>query len=130
MDHVGEFINKVQAWTMPDDSNVLLGTEQKIAQCIEDNALMAVAIRDIFDKKAAQKILRKWLSIPKVKMSPKFSQLYHGKQDSTKEAVEQCLEMHSIQLTAKQRTAEWFTLHSFHLTATMASKLLCQMNES
>ncbi len=83
---------------MSDDSNVLLGTEQKVTVSIEDNSLMAVAIRDIFDKKVAQKILRfflhgfpeeylamvnKWLSIPKVNMSPKFSQLYQGKQDST-----------------------------------------------
>jgi hypothetical protein len=97
---------------MSDDSDVLLGTEQKIEVSIDNNSLMAITMRDIFDKKVAQKIMRfffygfpedslqganKWLSIPKVNTSPKFSQLYHGKQVSTTELVEECLERNCFQ---------------------------------
>jgi hypothetical protein len=43
---------------MSDDSNVLIGAEQKVTISVEDNNLMAIAMRDIFDKKVVQV----WLS--------------------------------------------------------------------
>jgi hypothetical protein len=66
----------------------LLGTEQKVAVSIEDNSRIAVVIREIFDKKVAQKIICFFLysfhedylqmgqSIPKVVFNPKLSQLH------------------------------------------------------
>jgi hypothetical protein len=73
-------------------------------------------------------MVNSWLSIPKVNMSSKFSQLFHGKKTVILNSLRNVWRNY-VQLTAKQRTAEWFTLHSFHLAATMASKLLRQMND-
>jgi hypothetical protein len=42
-------------WTISDDSNVLLGPEVVVATNMEDSNLVAVAIRDIFDKKDSPK---------------------------------------------------------------------------
>jgi hypothetical protein len=43
------FKNNLHQWTISNDPNVLLGPEQILARNIEDNSLVAVAIKDIFD---------------------------------------------------------------------------------
>ena len=53
-----EFKKNLLPWTISDNSNVLLGPEVMLAQNLEDSSLVAVAIRDIFDKKIAQKVLQ------------------------------------------------------------------------
>ena len=130
----------MEQWTIPDDDNILLGPEQKVAQYVEDNSLIAIAIRDIFDKKVAQKVIRffmygfpeeyltmvnNWLVIPKVGLQSSLNKLFmSATPDDTTKLVEEILEQHCYALTSSQRTADWFTLRTFHLTATMASKLL------
>ncbi len=132
-------------WTISDDPTVLLGPEQMLASNIEDSNSVAVAIRDIFDKKIAQKIIRffiygfpedcmpmvnKWLAILKV-CRPRFSRLFLGNDpDEVTKFAEDKIEPFCQVLTTTQRTADWFTLRTFHLTATMASKILSmQSNE-
>ncbi len=101
---VDEFKWKMEQWTIPDDKNVLLGPEQKVAQYMDDNSLVAVAIRDIFDKKVAQKIIRffmygfpdeylamvnNWLVIPKVGLRPSLNTLFmSANPDDTTKLVE------------------------------------------
>jgi hypothetical protein len=87
VDAVVEFDSIMVPWTIPDDEKILLGPEYKVSRYSEDTNLMAVAIRDIFDKKVAQKVIRfflcgfpedympmvnKWLAVPKPKLRPKF----------------------------------------------------------
>lgn len=64
-DAVSEFDSRIEQLTMHDDDKVLLGPEYKVARYNEDNNLMAVAIRDIFDKKVAQKVIRFFVWVPK-----------------------------------------------------------------
>jgi hypothetical protein len=50
-----QFIKSLLPWTISDNSNVLLGPEVMLASNIENSSLVAVAIRDIFDKKVHKK---------------------------------------------------------------------------
>jgi hypothetical protein len=88
---VDTFQKNLSQWTISDDSNVLLGPEQKVCRNLEDASLIAVAIRDVFDKKIAQKVIRffmygfpaqympmvnKWLGLPKVVYKQTLSRLF------------------------------------------------------
>jgi hypothetical protein len=132
--------------TIPDDENILIGLEQKVAQFMDDNSLISVSIRDIFDKKVAQKIIRiftsgfpedylamvnNWLVIPKVGLKSLLNELFiSATPDDTTKLAEEILEHHCYALTGLQQTANWFTLWTFHLKTTMASKLLSETDNS
>jgi hypothetical protein len=51
-------LSNISQWTIADNEDVLLGPEIKVAMDAEVEQLYAIAYRDIFDKKIAQKILR------------------------------------------------------------------------
>jgi hypothetical protein len=53
-----ESLSNINQWTIADNEDVLLGPEIKVAMDADVEELYAVAYRDIFDKKIAQKILR------------------------------------------------------------------------
>ncbi len=135
-----ESLSNVTQWTIADNEDVLLGPEIKVAMDSEVEELYAIAYRDIFDKKIAQKILcffingfpntsailNRWTVVPKVVKSacdPLF--VDDIKEDKLEDA--ELIEKHLITkctiLTTAQRSCEWFTLRTFHLTATMAGKL-------
>jgi hypothetical protein len=70
-------------------------------------------------------MVNNWLVISKVGLRPSLNKLFmSANPDDTTKLVEEILEQHCYALTSTQQTAEWFTLWTFHLTATMASKLL------
>jgi len=101
--------------------------------------LHAVAIRDIFDKKNPQKIMRfflygfpkprvnlfnQWMVVPKPQ-TPKIPNLWPCREPSEGSVLAEGKLLQSCcQLCMGQRTADWFTLRTFHLTATMASQVL------
>jgi hypothetical protein len=112
-----------------------------MAVSTEDRSVAAIAVCDIFDKKIAQKILRfffaygfpteslstihKWLCVPKRKALGSLGQLFHENEvDDITDYVESELENSCRVLTSSQRTADWFMLLSFHVTATLSSLLL------
>jgi predicted nucleotidyltransferase len=53
--------NNIPNFVIQDIENILLGPEVKVARHMNDHLFHAVAIRDIYDKKIAQKILRFFL---------------------------------------------------------------------
>jgi len=55
---LSEFDTKIQPWVISDDPNILLGPELKMCMHSSDNNLCALAVRDIFEKKISQKVLR------------------------------------------------------------------------
>jgi hypothetical protein len=72
-------------------------------------------------------MVNQWLAILKPGFHPTFYFLYSKPENETDDItldVEAILEENCNVLTGFQRTAEWFTLTGFHLTATMASKVL------
>jgi len=123
-----QLYQRMNPWTISDDNST------------EDRSLAAIAVRDIFDKKIAQKILRffaygfpieslstihKWLCVPKRKALGSLGRLFHENEvDDITDYVESELEDSCRVLTSSQRTADWFTLRSFHVTATLSSVLL------
>lgn len=62
-------------------------------------------------------MVNNWLSIPKLGLNARLSQLFHGKQDRTTAFIYEFWERHYIALTEKQKTAELFMMCSFLLTA-------------
>ena len=52
-----------------------------------------------------------------------------GRNDTNTRIVEDLLARNVHALTRSQRTAEWFLLRQFHLTATMAGRILNLANE-
>lgn len=53
-----ESLSYISQWTIPDNEDVLLWPEIKVAMDAEVEELYAVAHQDTFDKKIAQKIIR------------------------------------------------------------------------
>ncbi len=53
--------NNIPDFVIQDIDSILLGPEVKVARLINDHLFHAVAIRDIYDKKIAQKILHFFL---------------------------------------------------------------------
>jgi hypothetical protein len=133
-------LSNISQWTIADNEDVLLGPEIKVAMDAEVEQLYAIAYRDIFDKKIAQKILRffiygfpnstaiinRWSVVGKVVKSascPLFVDDVPEDKLEDAELVEQHLLKRCTVLTTVQRSCDWFTLRAFHLTATMAGKL-------
>ncbi len=74
-------------------------------------------------------MVNKWLAIPNVGLRPRFSQLFlHNDLDEVTKFVEVYIERFVQVLTTTQRTADWFTLKTFHLSASMASKVLSKQS--
>ncbi len=70
-------------------------------------------------------MVNNWLVIPKVGLQSSLNKFFmSATPDDTMKLAEEILEQHCYALTSLQRTADWFLLRTFHLTATMASKLL------
>jgi hypothetical protein len=70
-------------------------------------------------------VMNKWLVIPKVGLKQRFARLFVSNDpDEVTTFVEDKVERFIQVLTTTQRTADWFTLRTFHLTATMASNIL------
>jgi hypothetical protein len=134
----------LSSWTVYDEENILGGPEIKVATkvCEDGTQVQAMAYHDIFNKKKAQKILNffaadfagienalcHWAIIGKTNKGHSFTTIfipYDGKDKHLKE-VKKYAEF-SFQdvnvLTQAQRTADWFTLRAFHLSATMISIL-------
>jgi hypothetical protein len=135
-----ESLSNINQWTIADNEDVLLGPEIKVAMDADVEELYAVAYRDIFDKKIAQKILRffiygfpnttiimnRWAVVGKVtkaSCSPLFVDDIPQDNLEDAELIEQHLMERCTILTSVQRSCDWFTLRGFHLTATMAGKL-------
>jgi len=132
-------VNNVNDFIIQDIDNILLGPEVRVARSVDDNLFHAVAIRDIFDKKVQQKILcffiygfpnidfflKYWIIVPKKNDKLILNRLfYEGERAPETVQLEEILLEHCSPLTHAQRTAEWFTLRQFHVSATMASKLV------
>ncbi len=56
--NIQDFEDSIAPYTVLDNRDFLLGPELKVAQLTETPSLYAYAYHDIFDKKAAQKLLR------------------------------------------------------------------------
>ena len=139
--YLSDFDKYIEPWEVLDNATVLLGPEIFMAKHRENDDLQAVAIRDIFDKKNPQKILRFFLYgfpenyypfynlWPALFKSPntKFPGIFTTRDPNpATEIAEKHIEVKSIQLTTTQRTADWFTLRCFHCTATMASQFISE----
>jgi hypothetical protein len=134
---VSAFLDSIKDFSISDDPTLLLGPEVVIAKCNGVSTFYAYAYRDIFDKKVEQKILcfyvsgfpnvgflfKTWVCIPKAISSP-FKCLFVGNQDRNTDVVERVIVRNAYALTMVQQTADWFTLRAFHVTATMASRIL------
>jgi hypothetical protein len=129
---------------MKDDENVLRGPEIRIAACdnVREKTLHAIAYYDIFDKKKSQKkkhffatgfpsmdsTLCRWAAVAKSTTKPIFSPLFgpsNVKDDKYLEIKQLAEDMVSnvTVLTKSQHTVEWFTLCTFHLSATKSGLL-------
>jgi hypothetical protein len=131
--------HNITDFVVHDLDTALMGPQVSIAQHNDDNLLYAVAVRDIFDKKIAQKLLRfflygfhdmdfftgYWIVVPKKNDKMLLNRLFceHEREPETLR-VEEALQQHCTPLTHAQRTAEWFTLRQFHISATMAARVL------
>jgi hypothetical protein len=126
------FHQSLEEYTLQDDPNQLLGPEMIVARHSEIPHFFAIGLRDIFDKKIAQKVLRfymigfpkinsvlnKWVIVPK-NSNKNFKRLFHpGEKSAVVQHLEDYLISRTMPLTHSQRTADWFTLHGFHLSAT------------
>jgi hypothetical protein len=107
-----------------------------------DATIHTIAYRDIFDKKKAQKVLFffaagfagledaicNWAVTGKANQKLKFQTIfspYKGDDEhliKVKHYAEDALRNVTV-LTKAQKTVDWFTLRSFHLSATMAGIL-------
>ena len=138
--NIQNFEDSIAPYTISDDPNILLGPELKVAQLTDSPSLYAYAYRDIFDKKVAQKllrffiygfpnvesILRSWVIVPKKNDKLPFHRLhyYYASKPEIVQNAEDFFSDRTQPLTHAQRTAEWFILRAFHLTATMASRII------
>jgi len=133
---LSEFDASIQPWVISDDPNVLLGPELKICVHSSDSNLCAIAIRDIFDKKIPQKVLRfftygmkettflnanEWVGVLKIGKKDQFDSPFNNREFMD---VDNVLQKSCVALTRYQRTADWFILRAFHATATMAGSFL------
>jgi len=67
-----------------------------------------------------------WACMPKVTNGP-LKPLFDpnvGRNDTNTTIVENILSRHAYVLTRSQRTCEWFLFRGFHVTATMASRII------
>jgi hypothetical protein len=67
-----------------------------------------------------------WACMPKVTNGP-LKPLFDpnvGRNDTNTTMVENILSRHAYALTRSQRTCEWFLFRGFHVTATMASRII------
>ncbi len=138
------FIQNLEEYTLQDDPNQLLGPEMIVAHHSEISDFFAIGLRDIFDKKIAQKLLRfymigfpritnvliEWVIVPKKNNKSNFKRLFHPSEKSkVVEHLEDYLISWTMPLTHSQHTADWFTLRGFHLSATMAGRLFTSQEE-
>jgi hypothetical protein len=139
--NVADFLDSVKPFTVSDNPNELLGPEIVVAQHCEKKSFYAYCIRDIYDKKVEQKLLRffiygfpnmdfllgTWVSVPKTGSNGPIKPLFNptiGRNDSNTTNIENCISRHAYALTRTQRTAEWFIFRGFHITATLAARIL------
>jgi len=135
----------IEPWEVLDDPKVLLGPEVFLAKSKDNPVLQAVAVRDIFDKKKSQKILRFFVYgfpeqafplfnvWPEVWKSPltKLPGIFTTRDNCPYATLAEAhLQRQSMQLTKAQQTADWFTLWCFHCTVTMASKFMSGSHQS
>jgi hypothetical protein len=138
------FEETIAPYALSDDQDTLLGPELRVAQLSETPSLYAYAYHDILDKKIAQKLLRffvygfpnvdsmlrSWVIVPKKNDKVTFERLYYyyANKPTVVQDAETYFNDRAQPLTHAQRTAEWFILRAFHLTATMASRILNSAN--
>jgi hypothetical protein len=144
--NVDEFLEAVEPFTISDDPAILLGPEVVVAEHCCLPTFYAYCCRDIYDKKVEQKLLRfylygfpnadylfkTWVCVPKTGLDGSLKPLFHqnvGRNDGNTTIVEGIIRRHAYPLTTTQRTAEWFLLRGFHLTATMASRIMHSRSE-
>ena len=75
-------------------------------------------------------ILNEWVIVPKRNDTCHFTRFFHpSPRDEVTERLENYLISRTTPLTHSQRSAEWFTLRAFHISATMAGKLFSSTEE-
>ncbi len=109
-----------------------------------NTSLYAYAYRYIFDKKIAQKLLRffmygfpnvnlmlrSWVIVPKKNDKVTIERLYYyyANKPSVIHDAETYFNESAQPLAHTQRAAEWFNLRAFHLTTTIASRIINSAN--
>ena len=135
-----EFDLGVAEFTLSDKETLLLGQEAIVCQHTTMPSLFAYAFRDIYDKKVAQKILRffvfgfprpekifrDFIVVPKKNYRTVLNLLFAPEESNNEltQRIEHVILQKSVALTYAQRTCEWFTLRAFHVTATMAARIV------
>ena len=143
-DSNNDISQQVAKWLIKDDENILREPEIRIVACetVGEKSLHAIAYCDIFDKKKGQKklpffatgfasmedALCHWAAVANSTTKPIFGQLFgssNTKDDKYLEMKQLASDVvsHVNVLTENQRTVEWFTHCTFHLSATMAGLL-------
>jgi hypothetical protein len=72
-------------------------------------------------------ILNTWICVPKALSNSNFKRLFDpcvGRNNNNTRIVEEILSRGVYALTRAQHTAEWFLFRGFHITATLAGRIL------